>query len=36
MIVGVPTFAIIYSVVKEIVEAKLGKKGLPRETDEYR
>lgn len=36
MIIGVPLFAIIYSVVKEVVEAKLGNKGLPRETDEYR
>ncbi|HSQ89593.1 AI-2E family transporter [Romboutsia sp.] len=36
MIIGVPLFAIIYSVIKDIVEAKLSKKGLPTETDEYR
>ena len=36
MIIGVPLFAVIYSVIKDIIEAKLSKKGLPRETDEYR
>jgi len=35
MIIGVPLFAIIYSVIKDIVEAKLRKKGLPTETDDY-
>ena len=35
MIIGVPLFAVIYSVIKDIVEAKLRKKGLPTETDEY-
>ncbi|RDY26982.1 AI-2E family transporter [Romboutsia weinsteinii] len=36
MIVGVPVFAIIYSIIKEIVENKLRKKGLPIETDDYK
>ena len=35
MIIGVPLFAVIYSVIKDIVEAKLRKKGLPTETNEY-
>lgn len=35
MIIGVPVFAIIYSVIKEIVEAKLESKGLPTETKDY-
>lgn len=35
MIIGVPLFAIIYSIIKDIVEAKLRKKGLPTETDDY-
>ncbi|WP_296644623.1 AI-2E family transporter [Romboutsia sp. 13368] len=35
MIIGVPLFAIIYSVIKDIVEAKLRKKGLPTETSDY-
>lgn len=36
MIIGVPLFAVIYSVIKDIVEAKLRKKGLPTETDDYK
>ncbi len=36
MIIGVPLFAIIYSVIKDIVENKLSKKGLPTETDNYK
>lgn len=36
MIVGVPVFAIIYSIIKEVVENKLRKKGLPIETDDYK
>ena len=36
MIIGVPVFAIIYSIIKEIVEDKLSKKGLPVETDKYK
>ena len=35
MIIGVPLFAIVYSIIKDIVEAKLRKKGLPTETDDY-
>ncbi|MBO3446499.1 AI-2E family transporter [Clostridium sp. CCUG 7971] len=35
MIIGVPLFAIIYSVIKDIVEGKLAKKGLPRDTKDY-
>ncbi len=35
MIIGVPLFAIVYSIVKEIIEAKLYKKGLPTETKDY-
>lgn len=36
MIIGVPLFAIIYSVIKELIEEKLRKKGLPVETEEYK
>lgn len=35
MIIGVPAFAVIYSIIKEVIEAKLIEKGLPAETDEY-
>lgn len=35
MIIGVPLFAIIYSIIKDIIEAKLRKKGLPTQTDDY-
>ena len=34
MIIGVPLFAIIYSIIKDITESKL-KKGLPTETSDY-
>lgn len=36
MIIGVPVFAVIYSVIKEIVENKLRRKGLPIETEKYK
>ena len=36
MIIGVPLFAIFYSIIKEIVEDKLSKKWLPVETDKYK
>ena len=36
MIIGVPLFAIFYSIIKEIIEDKLSKKGLPVETDKYK
>ncbi len=35
MIIGVPLFAVIYSIIKEIVEYKLEKRGLPKETEDY-
>lgn len=35
MIIGVPLFAIIYSIIKDITESKLRKKGLPIETSDY-
>lgn len=35
MIIGVPLFAIIYSVVKDIIESSLEKKGLPKDTSDY-
>ena len=35
MIIGVPLFAAIYSLLKEVVEAKLKKKGLKVETKDY-
>ena len=36
MIIGVPIFAIIYSIIKENVERKLKAKGLPVETEKYK
>lgn len=35
MVIGVPLFAVIYSVIKEIVEAKLRRKGLETDTKHY-
>ena len=35
MIVGVPIFAVIYSLIKAFIEEKLSKKGLPLKTDDY-
>ena len=35
MVVGVPIFAIIYSIIKEVVEGKLRNKGLPEDTKDY-
>lgn len=35
LVIGVPLFVFIYSIVKDIVEAKLKKKGLPVETSNY-
>ncbi|MGL5751252.1 MAG: AI-2E family transporter [Paraclostridium sp.] len=35
MIIGVPLFAIVYSIIKEIIEANLEKKGLPTDTKDY-
>lgn len=36
MVIGVPLFAIFYSIIKELVEEKLEKKGLPKETEKYK
>ena len=36
MVIGVPLFAIFYSIIKEIIEEKLRKKGLPIETEKYK
>lgn len=35
MIIGVPLFAIMYSVIKDIVELKLKEKNMPTETNDY-
>ena len=36
MIIGVPIFAVIYSLIKEAVEIRLRKKGMPTQTEEYK
>ncbi|WP_024613761.1 AI-2E family transporter [Clostridium sp. Ade.TY] len=35
MVIGVPLFAVLYSIIKEIVEGRLEKKGLKTETKDY-
>ena len=35
MIIGVPVFAIVYSVIKEVIEVWLRRKGLPIDTEDY-
>ncbi len=35
MIIGVPMFAVIYSIIKDIIESRLRYKGLPTETNNY-
>lgn len=35
MVIGVPLFAVIYSIIKEIVEARLKQKGLDVDTKKY-
>ena len=35
MFLGVPTFAVIYAIIKEVTESNLEKKGLPTDTDAY-
>ena len=35
LIIGVPLFVLIYSIIKEIVEVRLKAKGLPVETEDY-
>ena len=36
MVIGVPLFAIFYSIIKEVIEEKLRRKGLPIETEKYK
>lgn len=36
MIIGVPLFAVVYSIIKEIVESRLKKKGLKVNTNDYK
>jgi predicted PurR-regulated permease PerM len=35
LVIGVPLFVFVYSIIKDIVENRLKKKGLPIETKEY-
>lgn len=35
LIIGVPLFVFIYSIIKDIIEARLRKKGLPVKTSDY-
>lgn len=35
LVIGVPLFVFFYSIIKDIVEHRLEKKGLPKETKEY-
>ena len=35
LVIGVPLFVLFYSIVKDIIESRLNKKGLPVETKEY-
>ena len=35
MVIGVPLFAVIYSIIKENVEYKLREKNLPTDTKDY-
>jgi predicted PurR-regulated permease PerM len=35
MMIGVPLFAIVYSIIKEIIDAKLDKKGLSKNPKDY-
>jgi len=35
MVIGVPLFVFLYSIIKDIVEYRLQKRGLPTETKEY-
>lgn len=35
MLLGVPTFAVIYYIIQEIIEDKLSKKKLPKDTESY-
>lgn len=35
MVIGVPLFAVLYTIIKEIIESKLKKKGLNTDTKDY-
>lgn len=35
LIIGVPLFVLFYSIVKDIIESRLNKKGLPVKTEDY-
>lgn len=35
LIIGVPLFVLIYSIIKDLIEESLDKKGLPTETQDY-
>lgn len=35
LIIGVPLFVFIYSIIKDVIESRLKKRGLPYESDEY-
>ena len=35
MVIGVPLFAVIYSIIKEVVESQLDKKGMKTKTEDY-
>lgn len=35
LIIGVPLFVFVYSLIKDVIEARLKEKGLPYESDEY-
>lgn len=35
MVIGVPLFVFIYSIIKDIVEYRLDKRGLPKDTKDY-
>ncbi|NLW14637.1 MAG: AI-2E family transporter [Erysipelothrix sp.] len=35
LLIGVPLFALLYSIVKDIIEARLKQKGLPLDTEDY-
>lgn len=35
MVLGVPLFAVIYSIIKEVIERRLARKGLKTETEDY-
>lgn len=36
LVIGVPLFVFVYAILKDVIEARLVKKGLPKETDHYK